>query len=128
MRDSVGKCVLVVDDETVIADSLAIILNENGYSAHATYSGETAVEMAASLTPDILISDVVMGEMSGIELAIHFTKAYPRCRIVLISGNAITKSLLEWAARYGYRFELIPKPTHPQAMLDYLASVTAQTR
>ena len=126
MRDGPGKCVLVVDDETVIADSLAIILNENGYSAHPAYSGESAIELAPSLAPDILISDVVMGEMSGIELAIHFTKAFPRCRVVLISGNAITKNLLEWAARYGYRFELIPKPASPQELLDYLASATSE--
>jgi DNA-binding NtrC family response regulator len=126
MHDRVEKCVLVVDDEMVIADSLAIILNENGYSAHAAYSGESALELAASLSPDILISDVVMGEMSGIELAIYFTKAYPDCRIVLISGHAITRDLLEWAAKSGYRFELIPKPAHPQELLDYLASITSE--
>ena len=127
MPDCVGrKCVLVVDDETVIADSLAIILNENGYSAHAAYSGESAVEAAASLTPDILISDVVMGAMSGIELAIYFTKAFPQCRIVLMSGQAVTTHLLEWAARYGYQFELLPKPSHPRELLEYLSSATSE--
>ena len=127
MPDCVGrKCVLVVDDETVIADSLAIILNENGYSAHATYSGETAVEAAASLNPDILVTDVVMGAMSGIELAIYFTKTFPKCRILLISGKAVTTHLLEWAARSGYHFELLPKPSHPEELLQYLGSATSE--
>ena len=49
--------VLVADDERVIADTLAIILNQSGFDATAVYNGEKAVEAARTLKPDMLISD-----------------------------------------------------------------------
>src|SRR5450631_1393180 len=58
---------LIVDDEQVIADSLALILGQFGYETTAIYSGERAVEAASALTPDVVISDVAMGGMNGIE-------------------------------------------------------------
>ena len=117
-----GKCVLVVDDERVIADTLVLILNTHGYHAHAAYSGEEAIELAASLKPNILISDVVMAGMSGVEVAIYFTNYLPGCRIVLMSGNVLSTSLLELAGKQGYQFPLFPKPVQPQLLIRHLAS------
>src|SRR5580658_4019700 len=62
--------VLVVDDEQVIADTLAKILDLNGYDASAVYTGTSAVESARLLQPDLVISDVIMPDMNGIEAAI----------------------------------------------------------
>ena len=62
--------VLVVDDERVIADTLAMILNQSGFQARAVYSGENAVEMASSYEPDMLITDVIMADLNGIDAAI----------------------------------------------------------
>ena len=47
--------VLVVDDERVIADTLAMILNQSGFQARAVYSGEAALETASTYEPDMLI-------------------------------------------------------------------------
>ena len=60
--------VLVVDDERVIADTLAIILNQNGFDASAVYTGTAAVDRARETKPDLIISDVIMPDMNGIEL------------------------------------------------------------
>lgn len=122
MPGSSGTRVLVVDDERVIADTLALILNRNGFHAHAAYSGEDAVELASSLKPDVLVSDVVMGGMSGIEVAVYFANYLPKCRIVLISGNVMSASLLEVAGRQGYQFQLLPKPVHPQVLINHLSA------
>jgi CheY-like chemotaxis protein len=73
---------VVVDDEQLIADTLALILNRSEFSATAAYSGEEAVEVASVLKPDILISDVIMFEMTGIDLAIHAVKSVPGCRVL----------------------------------------------
>ncbi len=68
--------VLVVDDEQVIADTLAKILDLNGYDASAVYTGTAAVESARSLRPDLIISDVIMPDMNGIEAAISI-RSFP---------------------------------------------------
>ena len=64
--------VLVVDDERVIADTLAIILNQNGFEASAVYTGTAAVDRARDTRPDLIISDVIMPDMNGIDAAIHY--------------------------------------------------------
>jgi CheY-like chemotaxis protein len=115
--------VLVADDEKTVADSLVMILNARGYEATAVYSGERAVEAAMKQDPDVLISDVIMGDMTGIEAANQILKIAPDCRILLLSGQIMTADLLKTAETQGYRFEVFPKPIHPRVLLDYLSKI-----
>jgi CheY-like chemotaxis protein len=112
--------VLVVDDEQVIADTLAKILDINGYEASAVYSGTAAVESARALQPDLVISDVIMQDMNGIEAAINIRGFLPSCKILLFSGQAATADLLENARAQGHEFEILAKPVHPADLLAKL--------
>jgi CheY-like chemotaxis protein len=114
--------VLVADDERVIADTLAIILNQSGFEATAVYSGEKAVEIAGSLRPDMLISDVIMTDLNGIDAAIKIRSLLPSCKILLFSGQAATADLLDRARTQGHEFEILAKPVHPQDLLAKLRS------
>ena len=112
--------VLVVDDERVIADTLAIILNQSGFNASAVYTGTAAVERAKEDKPDLIISDVIMPDMNGIEAAIRIRQLLPGCKILLFSGQAATADLLEKARQEGHEFEILAKPVHPQDLLAKL--------
>ncbi|HUI83436.1 MAG TPA: response regulator [Candidatus Binatia bacterium] len=112
--------VLVVDDEQVIADTLARILDLNGYDASAVYTGTAAVESARELKPDLVISDVIMPDMNGIEAAISIRGFLPSCKILLFSGQAATADLLENARAQGHEFEILAKPVHPADLLAKL--------
>jgi CheY-like chemotaxis protein len=112
--------VLVVDDERVIADTLSMILNQSGFEARAVYSGEGALELAATFAPDMLISDVIMADLNGIDAAIRMRALLPRIKILLFSGQAATADLLEKARAQGYEFEILAKPVHPQDLLTKL--------
>jgi len=114
--------VLVVDDEQVIADTLARILDLNGFEASAVYTGMAAVESARSIEPDLIISDVIMPDMNGIEAAISIRNFLPGCKILLFSGQAATADLLETARAQGHEFEIIAKPIHPSDLLAKLKS------
>lgn len=113
---------LVADDEKVIADTLAIILNQNGFDASAVYTGTAAVERARSVRPDLIISDVIMPDMNGIDAAIKIRGFHPNCKILLFSGQAATADLLETARQQGHEFEILAKPVHPQDLLAKLRS------
>ncbi len=113
--------VLVVDDEQVIADTLSIILNHAGFDASPVYTGSAAVESARKLHPDLIISDVIMPDMNGIEAAIQIRSFLPSCKILLFSGQAATADLLENARAQGHEFEILAKPVHPQDLLAKLA-------
>src|ERR1700761_5987578 len=114
--------VLVADDERVIADTLAIILNQSGFEAKAVYSGEKAVETAAEWKPEMLISDVIMTDLNGIDAAIKIRSLLPSCKILLFSGQAATADLLDRARTQGHEFEILAKPVHPQDLLARLRS------
>ena len=113
--------VIVLDDEKVIANTLALILNRSGYEACAVYTAEAAVETARKLSPDVLISDVIMRGMTGLEAAMRISQIAPRCRIILFSGQASTADLLEEAKANGHHFELLTKPVHPRTLLEHLS-------
>ncbi len=112
--------VLVADDEHVIANTLAIILNQAGFEARAVYSGEKAIESLDTFEPDMLISDVIMTGMTGIEAAIATRAKRPSCKILLFSGQATTADLLEKAREQGHEFEILAKPVHPTDLLAKL--------
>ncbi|MDR3741290.1 MAG: response regulator [Terracidiphilus sp.] len=112
--------VLVVDDERVIADTLAMILNQSGFEARAVYSGEKAVETAGTFAPDMLITDVIMADLNGIDAAIQIRALLPKIKILLFSGQAATADLLEQARTQGYEFDILAKPVHPQDLLNRL--------
>jgi CheY-like chemotaxis protein len=112
--------VLVVDDEKVIADTLAIILAQNGFESTAVYSGTEAVRRAQETNPDLVISDVIMPDMNGIQAAIQIRQMLPKTKILLFSGQAATADLLEDARKEGHEFEILAKPVHPQDLLAKL--------
>jgi CheY-like chemotaxis protein len=112
--------VLVADDEQVIANTLAIILNQAGFEARAVFSGEKAIEALDTFQPDMLISDVIMTGMTGIEAAIITRTRMPNCKILLFSGQAATADLLEKARTQGHEFEILAKPVHPTDLLAKL--------
>src|ERR1700733_4394611 len=80
--------ILVADDDCVIASTLTQILRLSGYEAETVSSGEEAIAVAAKHKPDVLISDVVMGGITGIESAIRILEIVPECLVILISGQA----------------------------------------
>lgn len=116
------KRILVADDERVIANTLAAILNLSGFEARAVYTGNDAVDAVVSFRPDVLISDVMMPGMTGIEAAIRVLAQCPFCKILLFSGQAATADLLREAQAQGHDFELLAKPVHPSDLLGRLRS------
>ena len=113
--------VLVVDDESAIADTLAAILSHNGYAPLTAYDAEEALETALITPPEMLITDVILPGMSGIELAITVKKIFPDCKILLCSGQAAAVDLLDRSTSEGHRFTLLPKPVHPREILNHVA-------
>ena len=117
---SVKPRVLIADDERMIADTLAMILNQGGFEARAVYSCLNALELAPSFRPDMLISDVIMSELNGIEAAVRIKALLPDIRVFLLSGQTATAELLEKENASGYGFEVLTKPLHPRELIGKL--------
>jgi len=112
--------ILVVDDEVKLADTMTEILNLSGFCAFTAYEGRSALEIAREVQPDYVLTDVVMPEMNGVELAIAIRKFRPETLILLFSGQAGTIDLLEDARVVGHSFEVLEKPMHPLRLIEHL--------
>jgi len=113
---------LIVDDERVIADTLATIFAQAGYETRAVYSAEEALALIDGWVPNLALLDVVLPGMNGIDLAIRLKAEVPGCGLTLFSGHFATSGLLESARRNGHTLNVIPKPIHPTELLNLLAS------
>ena len=80
----------------------------------------TTEHVLAAPVPEVLIADVVMPGMTGIEAAIATRNKLPRCNILLFSGQAVTADLLAQASTQGHEFEILAKPVHPSDLLAKL--------
>ncbi len=109
--------IIVVDDEPVIADTLVDILNGEGYKAVAVSDGASAIKWASMIEPDVVILDVIMPDINGIDTAKEILKARPQCRVILFSGHAASIDLLEKAKTEGLHFEVLAKPINPDRLL-----------
>jgi DNA-binding NtrC family response regulator len=112
--------VLVVDDEVAIADSLAGILRNHGFDARSEYSARGAALAAERFKPDVLITDIVMPGISGVDLAEWFTKAHPACRIILTSANLHHLDSSDLGFEHSLEIDFVPKPVHIPELLELL--------
>jgi DNA-binding NtrC family response regulator len=111
------KRVLIVDDERLITDTLVTIFSQRGYESKDVYSAEQALLVMEDWLPALVIIDVLLPAMNGIDLAIRIKSQWPECQLSLFSGQAATGDLLETAMRNGHRFDVVVKPVHPSELL-----------
>lgn len=112
--------VLIADDERIIADTLALILNKDGFEAQAVYTSKKALETAAQFQPDMLISDVLMTDINGVDAAVQMRSMLPGIRVFLLSGQSATAEMLARSQAQDLGFVVLVKPVHPRELLGKL--------
>ncbi|MFW2372694.1 MAG: response regulator [Gammaproteobacteria bacterium] len=114
--DSSGnESILIVDDEPSLLNLTADVLEQEGYSVFCSGSAEQALDILKEETIDLLLSDVIMPEMDGYQLAAIVAKKYPSVKIQLISGfsDNYHANLID----DGVHHRLIQKPFKSQVLL-----------
>ncbi len=106
--------IMVVDDELGICKNVEKILVKNNYSVVHTQSAEHALEMMKNESFSLLISDIVMPGMNGLELLREVTKKSPNTKTVMMTGYASTDTAVK-AIRLG-ALDYIPKPFTPDEL------------
>jgi len=122
---SIRRKILIVDDEPSIADSLAVILKLSGFETYVAYSGNRALQLAEEIMPDLVLSDVMMPDKDGIEVARHVHQKIPGCKILLFSGSSSAVDLLQKAGQECRDWEILAKPVHPKDLLVRLDDFAA---
>ena len=116
--------IVVVDDEPTITNTLCRILRGAGYPAFAAYEAEGAMMLCRHHSAAMLISDVNMPGISGIELAQQVSREIPACHIILFSGHVDTAPLLAAARKQGNHLECLAKPVQPDDLLARVRTIS----
>jgi len=120
-----AKKILVVDDNELIADTMAMVFRAEGFHVAATYNAQAALGLMQSESFDLLLSDVMMPGMTGIELAIEVTIRQAIPKVLLMSGVSETTDLLHNARKLGYNFEILAKPIGPTEVIEKVEQLLA---
>src|SRR3972149_8534062 len=108
LRDLMEKKVLVVDDEERVLQSIAGVLEDEGFQVTTARSGEEAIGIFQQEGPDVTLLDIWMPGMDGIEVLKRLKWIDPDCQVIMISGHA-TISTAMTAVKLG-AFDFIEKP------------------
>ena len=115
-----GKPIYVVDDQKMIARTLSLILEHNGYQARWFSEAYVLLDASVECPPALVVSDVMMPGMTGIELASELRLLQPECKILLFSGQANTEELSTEAC---HEYEVLAKPVSPDILLGRVAQL-----
>jgi DNA-binding NtrC family response regulator len=111
--------VLLVDDETEFVSALAERLSLRGYDAQVATSGEEALGKINSTPPDVVLLDMLMPGMSGLEVLKRIKRDHPQVRVILLTGRG------SWDGIQGVRegaYDCLMKPIQIEELMQIMAS------
>jgi len=110
------KKILVIDDEPLVRESIAIYLEDSGYQVIEARDGQQGVELFCEFSPDVVLCDLRMPDMDGLEVLKTLTKISPDSPIIIVSGAGQIHDVVE-ALRLG-ALDYIVKPITDMAVLE----------
>ncbi len=115
--------ILVIDDEVLLSKSLSIILTKAGHTVVTAANGQLGLEMFAQEKPDLVITDIIMPVMEGIEAIQQLRSQAPNLPIIAVSGGGRTKNLefLRVAEKLGAN-AVLGKPFTREQLLTAVAA------
>jgi two-component system CheB/CheR fusion protein len=124
-RKTIGLRVLVVDDNTASAETLALILSDWGCEAHTAANGAQALALASRVVPDVLVLDLGLPDMDGFELACRLREAEAHAALTIALSGFGDEQARSHAAQAGFDHYMV-KPARLEELRGMLAAV--QTR
>ncbi|HVN82714.1 MAG TPA: response regulator [Terriglobia bacterium] len=110
--------ILVVDDEVDVCDMLCVALTREGYQVRTASNGREALKTLQSSIIDLVITDLIMPEIEGLELIKGLHCQYPQLKIIAISGGGSSDPQIDLSmAQYLGAHRTFLKPFKLQAML-----------
>src|SRR2546423_1983801 len=103
-----NRTILIADDEPNIRRVLEAMFTKDGYTVLMAENGKRAIDLAAANTIDLLISDLIMPDMTGVEVLRAVKELQPHCAAIMVTAYGTIKTAVE-AMRLG-AFNYISKP------------------
>ena len=110
--------VLVVDDDRLVADTLNLVFQANGYESEAVYCAADGLARARIFAPGLLLCDISMPDEDGLQLAETLQLEMPDCKLLLLTAYASNHlKVAQHASRTRRPLKLLSKPCRPEILL-----------
>jgi len=110
-----ARMILVVDDETTILQSLEGILRDEGFEVALALSGPEALEKMEEILPDVVLLDIWMPGMDGLEVLARVKEVYPYVQVIMMSGHGTIETAVK-ATKMG-AYDFVEKPLSLEKLL-----------
>ena len=116
--------VLIVDDEPIIAETLGLIFNHNGFPAEVVHSADEAIAFATLTPPDLVLCDIEMPFRDGLSLMDDLGRDFPQCPILVLTGaHRNLGKIRQMASQLRQQVSIIVKPCQPEDLLRAAATL-----
>jgi two-component system response regulator HydG len=126
VRSGTAPRILIVDDETSILDSLRILLKSEGFAPFTAHGGKQGIEQIEELNPDIVLTDVRMPDVGGVQVLSAARQADPTVPVILMTAQATLQSAMQ-AVNEG-AFYYIQKPFRNDELITILRRAVEHRR
>lgn len=116
--------ILVVEDDRNVADALRIIMEDNGYETVLAMNAHQGLEQSRLRRFDLVITDVQLPDMSGLDVLTTLRKEAPARPVIIITAHSSVEIITEAKTRGA--FHVLPKPFQPSEILDLARRAIAQ--
>ncbi len=117
IQNRIRPLALVIEDDPILATTIAAILHGNGIAALIAGNAFSAFDTAMVIPPEIVIADLALPGMNGLDLVCEITRAVPDCEAILFAGQ-FSGGLADRIRAPGSRFNVLTKPVHPSDLLN----------
>jgi len=119
------KKILLIDDDELVRYSLGRYLRREGFTVVELENGTKALRTIAIEEPDLVLTDLIMPDMDGIEVTMQVHKEYPNLPLIAMSGGGrqVDASHLEYAEAFGASV-ILEKPFDEQVLIDHIHRLT----
>ncbi|NJD09501.1 MAG: response regulator, partial [Gemmatimonadetes bacterium] len=107
--------VLIIDDEPGLRQTVSLLLTEEGYEVHTASDGEQGLARALDLVPDIILCDVRMPRLGGLEFLQRFRAGNGAALVIVMTAYGSTELAIE-AMKAG-AYDYLPKPFSPDQLI-----------
>jgi DNA-binding NtrC family response regulator len=117
--------ILVVDDDTAMREMMALALTKEGYSVQAADSSDAAMKAVAADDFDLIITDIYLGDGTGIEVLEHCSRHCPGAKVILVTAHGTVETATS-ARRLGV-FDYLAKPFQVETLVERVGAALRKT-
>lgn len=122
-----AKKILLVDDETDILDLIKYNLEKEGFDVKIANNGKAAIDIASSFVPDLILLDVMMPEMDGVETCIELRKNSKLKQVIIAFLTARGEDYSQIAGFEAGADDYITKPIKPRVLVSKVKALLRRT-